>query len=97
MRVENPRRPFHDQAVQISRPDRLGKRLAQAVQKIEDQRLLDLDLFVRKLELANPLALLLPGEKPSGETRNQQPEKNDWPHAPRAGLIRRRLVVEILF
>ena len=83
MGVENPGRPFHDQAVQVSRADRFGKRLAQAVQKIEDQRLLDLNLFLRPLELADPIALLLPGEKPTGETRQQQPEKNNWPHAAR--------------
>ena len=73
MRIENPRRPFHNQAVQIGRADRLGKRLSEAVQEIEDQRLLDLNLFFRTLELANPVALLLPGEKPSRETRQQQP------------------------
>ena len=97
MRVENPSRPFHNQAVQVSRTNRLGKCLAEAVQKIEDERLFDLNLFLGTLELANPVALLLPGKKPSRETRHQQPEKNNWPHAPGAELVRRRLVVEILF
>ncbi len=59
VRVENPRRPFHDQAVQIRRADRFGERLAQSMQEIEDQRLLDLDLFVRKFELAQTLSLLV--------------------------------------
>ena len=97
MRIENPGRAFHNQAVQIRRADRFGKRLSQAVEKIEDQRFLDLNLFLRTFELANPVALPPPGENPARERRNQQPKKNDWPHAPRAGLVRRRLVVEILF
>jgi len=97
MRVENPGRSFHNQAVQIRRADGFSKRLSQPVQKIEDQRFLDLNRFFRTLELANPVALPLPGEKPARETRDQQPKKNDWPHAPRAGLLRRRPVVEILF
>ena len=82
MRIENSGRSFHDQAVQVGGPDGLGKGLAQAMQKIEDQRLLDLNLFVREFELAKTLSLLKPGEKPPRDTPDQQPKKNDWPHAP---------------
>ena len=51
MRIENACRAFDDQPVQIGRADRLGEGRAEAVEEIEDQRLLDLDLLVRPLQL----------------------------------------------
>src|SRR5207249_10427793 len=96
-RVQHPSRASNNLTVQSCRPDRFGKCFSQPVQKIEDERFLDLNLFLGALELANPVALPLPSDKPARETRSQQPKKNNRPHAPRAGLIRRRPVVEILF
>jgi len=71
MCVENSGCSFNNQAVQIRGADCLGKCLSQAVQEVENQRFLDLNLFFRTLELANPVAQLLPREKPSRETRDQ--------------------------
>ena len=39
------------------RPNCFAKRFAQAVQKIEDERFLDLDFFFRTLELADATPL----------------------------------------
>src|SRR2546423_5932270 len=82
--------------MQIRRPDRFSKRFAQAVEKIENQRLLDLDFFLRALELADALPLLPPGEGPARKRCDKQAEENSWPHAPRGESVRRRLVVEVL-
>src|SRR5205814_6307439 len=83
--------------MQIRRPDRFGKRFPEPVEKIEDERFLDLNFFLRAFELANANALPPPGEGPGRERRDEQAEENDWPHAPRKGSVRRRLVVQVLF
>src|SRR5205814_8759120 len=83
--------------MQIRRPDRFGKRFPEPVEKIEDERFLDLNFFLRAFELANANALPPPGEGPGRERRDEQAEENDWPHAPRRKSVRRRLVVEVLF
>jgi hypothetical protein len=48
--IQYPGRPFNNQSVQLLRPDGFSERLAEAVQEIEDERLLNLDLFLRALE-----------------------------------------------
>jgi hypothetical protein len=55
MGIQNARRAFHDEPMQLLRSNRLSKGFAQAVQKIENESLFDLDLFVRPLQSANPL------------------------------------------
>ena len=50
MRIENAGRTFHDEAMQIGRPDCLAKCFAESVQEIENKSLFDLDFLVRSLE-----------------------------------------------
>ena len=75
MRIENADRAFDDQAMQIVRPDDVAKGFAEAVEEIEDEVFLDLDFLLRALELANPPALPLIGEKPADERRRQAARK----------------------
>src|SRR2546423_8922421 len=82
--------------MQVRRADRFRKRFTESVEKIEDQRLLDLNFFLRALELADPLALLPPTQSPARKRCDEQAEENSWPHAPRGESVRRRLVVEVL-
>ena len=57
LRIEDARRAFNNKPMQIARPNRFAKRFAQAVQKIEDERFLDLDFLFRTLELADAAPL----------------------------------------
>ena len=81
MRIENSRRALDDQAVEIGRPDGFRKGRAEPVEEIEDQRLFDLDLFVRPLQLRDSPALDKPGGEPSDQACDKQPEEKRWPHA----------------
>ena len=82
--------------MQISGANGFRKGLAQPVEKIEDERLFDLNFLFRALELADANALPPPSEEPSRERRDEQPEEKNWPQAPRAESVRRRLVIEVL-
>ena len=53
LRIEDSRGAFHDQPMQISGADGFGKRLTETVEKIEDERLLDLDFLLGAFELAD--------------------------------------------
>ncbi len=70
MRVEDASRAFDDEAMQVVRPNRFAKSLAKAMEKIENERLLDLDLFLRTLKRAEPAALNARGNDPTRETRH---------------------------
>ena len=97
VRVENARRAFDDQAMQIIGPDRFPKRFAEAVQKIEDERFLDLDLFFRTLQHADAARCRAPCKTQPASGRNEQPEKKNRPHVGPASLLRRCLVMKVLF
>ena len=97
MRIENARRAFDNQAMQIIGPDRFAERFTQSVQKIENQSLFDLDLFLRAFQLPDPTAQLQPGENPAGQKCEQQSVEKIWPHERPASLLRRCLVMKVLF
>ena len=80
MSIENPSGSFHDQPVEIGGTNCLGKGGAEAMQEIEDERLLDLNLLVRPLELPNPPDLSPPGQKPTYARGDKQPDEKSWPH-----------------
>lgn len=82
--------------MQIMRLDRFSEGLAQAVEKIEDKRFLDLDLFLRTLERANFPCLPNGSESPTADRDDQQREKNSRPHGIKANLLRRRFAVKVL-
>src|ERR1700737_5509120 len=74
--VEHARRSFDNQSMQICRPDCFTESLAKSVQEIENQRLLDLNFFLRTFQPANASAQAQQGINPSDQTRDQnQKEK----------------------
>ena len=75
VRIENATRALDDQAVQISGPDCLGEGLAEAVQKIEDERFFDLHFLLRALDLADAPEQPTSCEDPTSKRRNQQSDK----------------------
>jgi hypothetical protein len=97
MRIENAPRAFDDQPVQICCANRLGKRGAETVQKIKDQRLLDLDLFFRTLQRADAADLEEKRRRPSDQASNKQPEEERSPHESEPTLLRGRLLMQVLF
>jgi hypothetical protein len=97
MGIENTARSFDNQTMEIARPNRFAERFSQAVQEIEDQRFLDLDLLLGALQRANASELGAGREEPAGQRREQEHEENGWPHGRRASLLRRCLVMKILF
>ena len=97
MRIKNPGSPFHDEPMKIVRTNRFSEGFAQAVQKIEDQSFFDLNLFFRTLETADPDQLRPGGNDPCPEQDDEEPEKQKWPHVQAATLLRRRLLLKVLF
>ena len=96
MRVQNARRAFYDQAMQVMGPDRFAERFTEPVQEIEDECFLDLNFLFRAFQDSNPLGLPQRGEDPPGDRREQQSEEKNRPHVGRASLLRRRLVMKVL-
>ena len=96
MRIENARRPFHDQAMKVVRPDRFPKRFAESVQEIENQRLFDLDFLFRPLEHVDAARERPHAQGPPDQRRYEQREKENWPHGKPASLLRRCLVMKVL-
>ena len=88
MRIENAGRTLDDQAVQIGRPDCLGKGLAEAVQEIEDQRLFDLDFLLRALELADPRRSCNQRDEPPARDATSSPRRRDGHMRQTARLLR---------
>ena len=80
--------------MQIRRPDRFTKRFAKAVEKIEDQRLLNLDLFLRTFEPSNAAPLPQEYVNPQPKAGDQQPKENRWRE--RGQLLPRGRVMEVL-
>ena len=97
VRVQNARGPLNNEPVQFLRSNGLPERFAETVQEIENERFLDLDLLVRTFQLANPPCLEAGGNNPSGNRRDKQSEEKSRPHRARASLLRRRLVMKVLF
>ena len=95
--VEDAGRSFDNQSVQIRRPDCFAESLAQPVQEIENQGLLDLNFFLRMFQPANASALSHQRINPRSQTHDQQPEENGWPHEVVASLLPRCRLMEVLF
>jgi len=97
MGIENPARSFDNQTMEIVRPNRFAECFSQAVQEIEDEGFLDLDLLLGTLQRANAEELGAGREEPAGQRRELEHEENGWPHGRRASLLRRCLVMKVLF
>jgi len=95
--IEDARRSFNNQAMQIRWSNCLAKSLAQSVKEIEDERLFYLNFFLRTLESPNASPLSHQRIDPRGQACDQQPEKNGWPHEIVASLLPRRRLMEVLF
>ena len=97
MCIKNAGSAFYDEPMQLLRSNGFAEGFAEAVQEIENETLLDLDLLVRPLQPANPLRQEIAGNNPSGQTRDKQSEKKSRPHCRRASLLRGRLAMKVLF
>ena len=86
MGIENPRRSFDNQPVQIMRFDRFTKGFPQAVQEIEDKSFFDLDLLLRPFEGMNFPSLPKGGEGPTQNREGQGREQKAWPHDDRGQI-----------
>ena len=96
MRIEDASRSFHDQPVEIGGSDCLRKCCSEAVEKIKNQRLFDLDFFLRTLERADPPDLQESRRRPSDQADNEQPEEKRSPHESEPGLLRGGLLMQVL-
>jgi hypothetical protein len=61
--------------MEIGCANRFGKSRTETVEKIKDERLFDLNLFLRAFERPDPAQLKKPCRQPSEKTRDEQPEK----------------------
>src|ERR1044072_2628886 len=66
------------------------------MEKIENQRLLDLDLFMRTLQSTYSAGLRVNRDTPSSQRRDKQSKEKSRPHLREASLLRRRLVMKVL-
>ena len=96
MGVEDAGRSFDNQSMQIRRPDCFAESFAKSMQEIENQGLLDLNLFLRTFQPANAPSLPQQSVNPQTETGDQQPEENRWPHEVLASLLRRCRLMKVL-
>src|ERR1041384_4351993 len=96
VRVQNARSALDNKPVQFLGPDGLPKGFAEAMQKIENQRFLDLDLLVRTLQDSNPPRLEIGAKNPSANRRNKESEEKSRPHRAMASLLQRRFVMKVL-
>ena len=78
--VEDTRRSFDNQSMQVIGPDRFAEGFPQPVQEIEDERFLDLDFFFRAFQRPYPPGLSLRGVDPPRDGREQESEEKDRPH-----------------
>ena len=62
------------------RPDCSAERFAQPVKEIENERLLDLNLFMRPFQSSNPPRLGITGDSPTSERRDKQSKEKSRPH-----------------
>ena len=96
VRVENARSSLHNEPMQFLGSNGLPKSFTETVQKIENERFLDLDLLVRTLQHPNPPRLEVDGKNPSYNRRDKESEEKSRPHRARASLLQRRLVMKVL-
>ncbi len=67
------------------------------MQEIENKRFFDLNLFMGTFQASNPPRLGVGGNDPPSNGRKKQSEEKNRPHHVRASLLRRRLVMKVLF
>src|SRR5258708_30161886 len=84
MRVQNPRSALDNEPVQFLRSNGFPEGFAEAMQEIENERFLDLDLLVRTLQRANPPCLEVRSNYPSANRREKQSEEKSRPHRERS-------------
>ena len=80
MGIENPRRSFDNQPVQIVWFDRFTKSFSEPVQEIENKSFFDLDLFLRPLEGMNFATLAKGGKNPTQNRKGQGRKEKTWPY-----------------
>ena len=78
--VENAHGPFHNESMQFLRSNCSPERFAQAVEEIEDECLLDLNLLMRALQPSNSPTLEIGSDTPPGQRRDKQSEEKSRPH-----------------
>src|ERR1700746_1682041 len=88
--VQNACSTFDNEPMKFLRPNGLPESFAETVQKIENERFLDLDLLMRTLQRANPPRLEIGGKNPSANRRDKQSEEKSRPHRAGASLLQRR-------
>ena len=76
--IEHPGRALDDQSMQIRRPDGFAKGFTEAVEKIEDEGLFDLHLFVGPFQAPNAATLPEKSKNPNREAGDKQPEQKGW-------------------
>ena len=97
MCIENTRCTLHDEPMQIVGANRFAKSFSEPVEEVEDKGFFDLNFFVRAFQRANTPPLGVGGENPSGHGRQKQSEEKNRPRHAGASLLRRRLVMKVLF
>ena len=81
--VENAHGPLHNESMQFLRSNCSPERFAQAVEEIEDECLLDLNLLMRALQSANSPTLEIGSDTPPGQRRDKQSKEKSRPHCAR--------------
>ena len=97
MCVENARCPLDDEPMQFLRSNGSAEGFAEPVQKIKNQSFFDLNFLMGALQSSNSPRLVIGGKNPPGDRRQKQPEEKSRPHDGGASLLRRRLVMKVLF
>ena len=97
MRIQNTCRPLDDEPVQFLRSDGFAESFSEPMQEIENEGLFDLNFLMGAFQCSNPLPLVVGGKDPPGHRRQKQSEKKSRPHHAGASLLRRRLVMKVLF
>src|SRR4029453_17838552 len=95
--VANARCPFDDEPMQFLRSNGSAEGFAKPVQKIKNQSFFDLNFLMRAFQPSNSTRLVVSRKNPSGHRRQKQSEEKSRPHDGRASLLRRRLVMKVLF
>src|SRR5262245_60338633 len=78
--VKNAHGPLHNESMQFVRANCPPERFSQPVEEIEDQRFLDLNLFMRTLQSANSPTLEIDSDTPTSQRRDKQSEEKSRPH-----------------
>jgi len=82
MAIENPDRAFHNESIKVAHTHLPGKCRSQAVEKIEDSRFFDLNIFALLAEQLHQLFLFADVNQKSDQQYDEESGENGWPHNP---------------